>query len=196
MVSFAKTGSSRLSQRQSLSMTMGKDSRQAVGGSGDRQALPSRGSRKAMVVHSRQCGPPLGGRGSYVPWCGPPEGESGRCAYRKVHPDGGGKLSSFRRLDNLWTILLFAKHQLSTGSHPSYRHEEPASPTTRTALSPETTPNVNQALDGSTMRSPSWAAFSVAAGAGPRSTASPCRRTRAPTSACGTRGGRACGPSR
>ena len=36
------------------------------------------------------------------------------------------------RLDELCTISaqLFAEHQVTTGSHPSYRHEEPASPNT------------------------------------------------------------------
>jgi hypothetical protein len=36
------------------------------------------------------------------------------------------------RLDRLCTISaqLFAEHQVTTGSHPSYRHEEPASPNT------------------------------------------------------------------
>src|SRR2546426_7891543 len=35
-------------------------------------------------------------------------------------------------LKDVWTISeqFFAKHRRSTGSHPSYRHEEPASPTT------------------------------------------------------------------
>src|SRR2546422_2885438 len=40
------------------------------------------------------------------------------------------------RLKDVWTISeqFFAEHRRSTGSHPSYRHEEPASPTTCIAL--------------------------------------------------------------
>jgi hypothetical protein len=38
-----------------------------------------------------------------------------------------------QRVQVEWTVNIseqfFAEHQLSTGSHPSYRHEEPASPT-------------------------------------------------------------------
>ena len=40
----------------------------------------------------------------------------------------------FAALNNLWTILFFAEYRITPGSHPSYRHEEPASPTTYVTL--------------------------------------------------------------